>query len=74
MEHLFADFQTELTRRSEKSPVSEIGLCFYNLDAASVLRTKARASGADQPRVRERIMKLSKVYSATCHHRYSSER
>jgi hypothetical protein len=24
----------------------------------------------DQPRVRERIMKLSKVYSATCHHRY----
>ena len=25
---------------------------------------------ADQPRVRERIMKLSKVYSATCHHRY----
>src|SRR6516165_3922419 len=23
-----------------------------------------------QPRVRERIMKLSKVYSATCHHRY----
>jgi hypothetical protein len=28
----------------------------------------------DQPRVRERIMKLSKVYSATCHHRYSSER
>jgi hypothetical protein len=30
--------------------------------------------GEDQPRVRERIMKLSKVYSATCHHRYSSER
>jgi hypothetical protein len=29
---------------------------------------------ADHPRVRERIMKLSKVYSATCHHRYSSER
>src|ERR1700731_766563 len=28
----------------------------------------------DQPRVRERIMKLSKVYSATCHHRYWSER
>ncbi|CAN5219970.1 hypothetical protein BH10PSE10_BH10PSE10_26050 [soil metagenome] len=28
----------------------------------------------DQPRVRERIMKLSLVYSATCHHRYSSER
>jgi hypothetical protein len=27
-----------------------------------------------QPRVRERIMKLSKVYSATCHHRYWSER
>jgi hypothetical protein len=24
----------------------------------------------DQPRVRERIWKLSKVYSATCHHRY----
>jgi hypothetical protein len=30
--------------------------------------------GVDQPRVRERIMKLSKVYSATCHHRYWSER
>jgi len=30
--------------------------------------------GLDQPRVRERIMKLSKVYSATCHHRYWSER
>ena len=29
---------------------------------------------ADQPRVRERIMKLSKVYSATCHHKYWSER
>jgi hypothetical protein len=28
----------------------------------------------DQPRVRERIMKLSKVYSATCHHKYWSER
>src|SRR4051812_3631519 len=28
----------------------------------------------NQPRVRERIMKLSKVYSATCHHKYSSER
>jgi len=28
----------------------------------------------DQPRVRERIMKLSLVYSATCHHRYWSER
>src|SRR4051812_18975455 len=29
---------------------------------------------ADQPRVRDRIMKLSKVYSATCHHRYWSDR
>ncbi len=28
----------------------------------------------NHPRVRERIMKLSKVYSATCHHRYWSER
>jgi hypothetical protein len=28
----------------------------------------------NQPRVRERIMKLSNVYSATCHHRYWSER
>lgn len=28
----------------------------------------------NQPRVRERIMKLSLVYSATCHHRYWSER
>src|SRR4051812_41723789 len=29
---------------------------------------------SDQPRVRERIMKVSKVYSATCHHKYWSER
>jgi hypothetical protein len=35
---------------------------------------RLRCSVFDQPRVRERIMKLSKVYSATCHHRYSSER
>src|ERR1700721_3917699 len=27
-------------------------------------------NATNQPRVRERIMKLSKVYSATCHHNY----
>ena len=33
-------------------------------------RAWSACSANDQPRVRERIMKLSKVYSATCHHRY----
>jgi hypothetical protein len=31
---------------------------------------RLRNLGPGYPRVRERIMKLSKVYSATCHHRY----
>jgi hypothetical protein len=48
---------------SRKKPglLAESGLAF------STLRI-------DQPRVRDLIMKLSKVYSATCHHRYWSER
>jgi hypothetical protein len=44
----------------------ETGLCVYDLWLSG--------NALDQPRVRERIMKLSKVYSATCHHRYWSER
>ena len=49
---------TKLGYRNAKSPASaETGLAIYGLRD-------------DQPRVRERIMKLSKVYSATCHHRY----
>ena len=34
----------------------------------------ARDTRPDQPLVRLRIRKLSKEYSATCHHRYSSLR
>jgi hypothetical protein len=62
MEHPVPDFHGELSYRNAKSPASqgETGLC--------AIMTQ------DQPRVRERIMKLSKVYSATCHHRYWSER
>ncbi len=42
-------------------------------------RPRSPLSGAclvrsGQPRARARIMKLSKVYSATCHHRYCSPR
>jgi hypothetical protein len=48
--------------RNAKSPASdEAGLAICN-------------QRLDQPRVRERIMKLSLVYSATCHHKYWSER
>ena len=62
MEHPVADFHDQLEYRNAKSPASpEAGLDFYYLSD-------------NQPRVRERIMKLSKVYSATCHHRYWSER
>ena len=58
MEHPVADFHDELGYRNAKSPASiEAGLAIYGLRD-------------DQPRVRERIMKLSNVYSATCHHRY----
>src|SRR4051794_28472592 len=47
--------------RNEKSPGWCPGLCF-----SLALRAD------DQERGRERIMKVSKVYSATCHQRYSS--
>ena len=47
-------------------PREGTGLAIYDLSLRPLF--------LDQPRVRERIMKLSKVYSATCHHRYSSER
>ena len=65
MEHPVPDFHPELRSQQRKKPglLAETG--------PSVLRTFAYV---DQPRVRERIMKLSKVYSATCHHRYWSER
>jgi hypothetical protein len=62
MEHPVADFHAELAYRNAKSPASS------REDRASL------QTWDDQPRVRERIMKLSKVYSATCHHRYWSER
>jgi hypothetical protein len=64
MEHPIPDFHDELSYRNAKSPAScgGPGFVFYDL---------RRSLGVtDQPRVRERIMKLSKVYSATCHHRY----
>jgi hypothetical protein len=62
MEHPVRDFHRELLYRNAKSPVS--------VGKPGLLRD----FDADQPRVRERIMKLSKVYSATCHHKYWSER
>jgi hypothetical protein len=58
MEHPVPDFHAQLGYRNAKSPAStRPGLAIYDLRSS-------------QPRVRERIMKLSKVYSATCHHRY----
>ena len=63
MEHPFPDFHLELGKANAKKPglLAETGLACPTKEL-------------DQPRVRERIMKLSKVYSATCHHRYWSER
>jgi hypothetical protein len=60
MKHPVADFHGELDCRNAKSPAFEKAGLSLNLDDL----------GFNQPRVRERIMKLSKVYSATCHHRY----
>jgi hypothetical protein len=63
MEHPVPDFHPELCRTTQKKPglPAKAGLFAYNFKEY-------------QPRVRERIMKLSKVYSATCHHRYWSDR
>jgi hypothetical protein len=62
MEHPVSDFHVELGYRNAKSPASvKAGLSIDN-------------QKGNQPRVRERIMKLSNVYSATCHHKYWSER
>ena len=62
MEHPLADFHDQLEHRNAKSPAAiEAGLAIEGVSD-------------NQPRVRERIMKLSNVYSATCHHRYWSER
>jgi hypothetical protein len=81
MEHPVWNFHPDLGAPQRKKPdlLAEAGPNFCNLrlsffvltlflDANGyLLRLKTRR---DQPRVRERIMKLSKVYSATCHHRY----
>jgi hypothetical protein len=66
MEQPVRDFHARLTAATKKPGlrVGRPGFAVYDL----------RLRILDQPRVRERIMKLSKVYSATCHHRYSSER
>jgi hypothetical protein len=75
MEHLTSDFHGELNYRNAKSPAfpwGRPGFSIYDLRRKPYSQALSRA--AYQPRVRERIMKLSKVYSATCHHRYSSER
>jgi hypothetical protein len=62
MEHPVRHFHAELGCRNAKSPA---------LEKAGLLPPIAKPRlKAYQPRVRERIMKLSKVYSATCHHRY----
>ena len=70
MEHPVPDFHGENRPAHEKSPA-------FLRRPDLITRLKSYCSGrsvTDQPRVRERIMKLSKVYSATCHHRYWSER
>ena len=54
--NIHADFR-DRTAKEKPGLLAEAGL-FFALDSE------------DQPRVRERIMKLSLVYSATCHHRY----
>ncbi len=70
MKHSVPDFHTPRRYRDEKPGfVNEAGL-FQIYD----LRLRRLMDGSNQPRVRERIMKLSNVYSATCHHRYWSER
>ena len=62
MEHPVPDFHPEPGAiRKKPGLLAETGL-------------RVAAWELDQPRVRERIMKLSNVYSATCHHRYWSER
>lgn len=65
MEQAVTDFHADFCDRTAKEKpglLAEAGL----IRAIAALR--------DQPRVRDRIMKLSLVYSATCHHRYWSER
>ena len=62
MEQAVPNYHLYPVRKTQKSPASyKAGLILFG-------------SCCDQPRVRERIMKLSKVYSATCHRKYSSER
>ena len=66
-------------RRSFGSVRTEAGLVWRVFPARTGIQLASRAgalslAGYHQPRVRERIMKLSKVYSATCHHKYWSER
>ncbi len=62
MEHPVVDIHPEQVEKRKKArSLNETGL---------ILTTNV----VDYPRVRERIMKVSKVYSATCHHRYWSER
>ncbi len=74
MEHPLRDFHGQLKYRNAKSPAFQwkAGLAIRDLRLA--LRLSLELTATNQPRVRERIMKLSKVYSATCHQRYSSER
>ncbi len=67
MEHPVGDIHPRTGRKTQKSPVSQ-------RDRAGSCDFRFRSAALDYPRVRERIMKVSKVYSATCHHRYWSER
>jgi hypothetical protein len=73
MEHPVPDFHRELCRGDVKKPglLAGTGLfpSTFGLDPFGAV-----SGGKRYPRVRERIMKLSKVYSATCHQRYWSER
>src|ERR1043166_4754043 len=57
MEHLASDFHPSKTQKPNL--VKRLGSVIYDL--------RRKCSYPVQPRVRDRIMKLSKVYSATCH-------
>ena len=76
MEHPVPDFHPEAGAECKKAQSPKGTGLFFSTKGVASVRTEATVSldALSQPRVRERIMKLSKVYSATCHHRYWSER
>jgi len=72
MEHPEGDFHADSEAAAKKPGfVKKPAFPIYDLRLREI---EELATVSNQPRVRERIMKLSNVYSATCHHRYWSER